>query len=97
VPAGLGVRGVMDTVLCAAVAQHPDRHVLVVADRPAHALSHAQRLRTQLGLPTAVFCGGDFLYSFQRQFQARWDTQQQQQAQSRACSPRLAGRSCHWC
>jgi hypothetical protein len=77
----------MDTVLCAAVAQHPDRHVLVVADRPAHALSHAQRLRAELGLPTAVFCGGDFLYSFQRQFRARWGAQS-------AAAAAAAGRAC---
>lgn len=30
-----------------------------------------QRLRTELGLPTAVFCGGDFLYSFPQQFAAK--------------------------
>lgn len=68
-PLGLGLRSVVDSVLVRAVAQHPGKHVLLVVDRPAHALSHAQRLRTELGLPTAVFCGGDFLYSFPQQFQ----------------------------
>lgn len=113
--AGLGLRPVIDAVLSRAAAQHPDKHVLVVVDRPAHALSHAQvraggsllalppcmivgsgirpamqpafsqvpsaflcyfrivqRLKAELGLPTAVFCGGDFLYSFEQQFQSRW-------------------------
>jgi hypothetical protein len=69
-PLGLGLRPVIDAVLSRAAAQHPDKHVLVVVDRPAHALSHAQRLKAELGLPTAVFCGGDFLYSFQQQFQS---------------------------
>lgn len=41
-PPGLGLRPVVDEVLCRAVAQHPGKHVLVVVDRPAHALSHAQ-------------------------------------------------------
>lgn len=42
---------------------------LAVTSRPP-GLS-LQRLRTELGLPTAVFCGGDFLYSFPQQFQSR--------------------------
>jgi hypothetical protein len=57
-------------VLSSAAAQHPHQHVVVVVDRPAQALSHAQRLRARLRLPTAVFCGGDFLYRFPQQFEA---------------------------
>ncbi len=40
--AGLGLRPVIDAVLSRAAERHPDKHVVVVVDRPAHALSHAQ-------------------------------------------------------
>lgn len=63
-PLGLGMRAVLRAVIAAAVAAAPTKHVVLVVDRPAQALSAADALRQELGLPVGVFSGGDFLYDF---------------------------------
>ena len=67
-PTGLGECAVVDAVAKGMLDRHPNKHIVVCVVRPAQALTHAERLRTDLGVPVGAFCGGDFLYDFGTEF-----------------------------
>ncbi|GAB4815349.1 hypothetical protein N2152v2_002395 [Parachlorella kessleri] len=67
-PIGMGMQGVVEEVLRRTLRAEPDRHAVLVVDRPAQALGAAARLRRALDVNVAVFCGGDFLYAFKEEF-----------------------------
>lgn len=52
----------MDSVLQRAVEQRPGKHVLLVVDRPAHALTHAQA-SAGAGVPPALGQAGYLMHA----------------------------------
>jgi hypothetical protein len=51
---GLGMRAVVQEVISRTAASQPDRHVVVVVDRPPQALSSAAQLGDQWRCPVAA-------------------------------------------
>eukprot|EP00890_Picochlorum_soloecismus_P002237 jgi/Picsp_1/3013/NSC_01235-R1_endoribonuclease dicer len=70
-PTGLGESAIVDSVIAQMLEKHPDKHVVICVLRPAQALSHAARIRKSLGSLAKVgaYCGGDFLYKFEEEFE----------------------------
>lgn len=53
-PTGLGGTAVVDAIVGSTLERHSDKHVVVCVVRPAQALTHAERLRTALGVPATA-------------------------------------------
>jgi hypothetical protein len=53
-PTGLGAAAVVDAAAARSLARHTSKHVIVCVVRPAQALTHADRLRSSLGVPVAA-------------------------------------------
>ena len=73
-PTGLGQMQVVDHVIEAALATRTDfkQHVVFCAVRPGQVLSQATRLREmRLGVEIGAYCGGDFLYDFDKEFREK--------------------------
>jgi hypothetical protein len=67
-PTGFGCNAVVDSMARSSLARRPTKHIVVCVLRPAQALSHAARLRSELGVEVGAYAGGDFLYNFEHEF-----------------------------
>ena len=73
-PTGLGQMQVVDHVIDSALRTRTavKQHVVFCAVRPGQVLSQATRLRgIGLGVEIGAYCGGDFLYDFEKEFKEK--------------------------
>lgn len=74
-PTGLGMMQIVDQVIESALQARTEHkhHVVFCAVRPGQVLSQATRLRGILGgnVNVGAYCGGDFLYNFEKEFREK--------------------------